>query len=234
MTKDPASDARPLPDAAPAIGERSSAEDDFEVPLFPLRAVLFPGGLLGLKVFEARYLDMIGTSLRENRPFGVVALRQGDEVRRSPGAAGGQEGEIEFENVGVLAELIDVDSAQSGILQVRCRGTRRFALASTQQQEDGLWIARARLDAPEERVPVPDNLAGSVKGLEAAIETLNAQGAQPFLEPYEFGDTGWVANRWCELLPISLAAKQKLMALPDAQVRLELVHDFLRSKGVVS
>ena len=46
----------------------------FELPLFPLQSVLFPGGLLGLKVFEVRYLDLVGRCLREQRPFGVVAL----------------------------------------------------------------------------------------------------------------------------------------------------------------
>jgi uncharacterized protein len=62
---------------------------------------------------------------------------------------------------------------------------------------------------------------------------LKAKGAEPFLQPYRFDSAGWVANRWCEILPISLAAKQKLMELPDAQVRLQLVDEFLRSKGVV-
>ena len=62
-----------------------------------------------------------------------------------------------------------------------------------------------------------------MRGLANAIATLKAQGAEPFLEPHRFDDAGWVANRWCEILPISLAAKQKLMELPDPQVRLQLV-----------
>src|ERR1041384_4190288 len=91
----------------------------FDLPLFPLQTVLFPDGLLSLKVFEARYLDLVGNCLRESKPFGVVALRQGGEV-----VAGS--GPVAFESRGTLAELIDVDSAQAGILQVRCRGTQRF------------------------------------------------------------------------------------------------------------
>jgi hypothetical protein len=55
----------------------------------------------------------------------------------------------------------------------------------------------------------------------------------PFLEPYRFDDAGWVANRWCEILPISQAAKFKLMELPDPHVRLQLVDDYLRGKGVI-
>jgi hypothetical protein len=197
-----------------------------ELPLFPLQTVLFPDGLLSLKVFEARYLDLIGSCLREREPFGVVALRHGGEVRKA------SEG-VAFEDIGTLAELIDADSAQAGILQVRCRGTQRFEVKSRRQQSDGLWVARAS-PLPDDEATVPDEaMLETVKGLANAIATLKGQGSVPFLQPYRFESVGWVANRWCEILPISLAAKQKLMELPDATVRLQLVHDFLRSKGVV-
>jgi hypothetical protein len=197
-----------------------------ELPLFPLQAVLFPDGLLSLKVFEARYLDLVGICLRERRPFGVVALRRGSEVRHG-------DSKVDLEHIGVLAELIDVDSAQPGILQVRCRGTRRFAMTETRQQSDGLWLACTKLQPDDAAVPVPAALQGTVRGLANAIATLELQGAQPFLQPYRLDSAGWVANRWCEILPISLAAKQKLMELPDPTVRLQLVDEFLRNKGVV-
>jgi Lon protease-like protein len=76
-----------------------------ELPLFPLGSVLFPGGLLGLKVFEARYLDLVSRCLRSGEGFGVVALRQGSEVRRA-------EEEIDLEPIGTVAEIIDVDSPE--------------------------------------------------------------------------------------------------------------------------
>jgi Lon protease-like protein len=199
----------------------------FSLPLFPLQAVLFPGGLLSLKVFEARYLDLVSASLREKKPFGVVALRQGSEVRKA--------GEpVVLEDIGTSAELIDVDSTQHGILQVRCRGLHRFKVQSREQQPDGLWLAQAQAidDDDEEIAPVGAYLE-SVKGLANAIATLKHQGTEPFLKPFRFESAGWVANRWCEILPISVAAKQKLMELPDPQVRLQLVNEFLRTKGVV-
>jgi Lon protease-like protein len=199
----------------------------FDLPLFPLQTVLFPGGLLSLKVFEARYLDLVGTCLRQQKPFGVVALKQGSEMRRGP-----QDG-VTFETTGTLAELIDVDSAQSGILQVRCRGTQRFDVKQSSQQADGLWMAKASTLPDDEPAPPDETMHESVRGLANAIATLKGQGAEPFLHPYHFDNAGWVANRWCEILPISIAAKQKLMELPDAQLRLQLVDEFLRSKGVV-
>jgi Lon protease-like protein len=197
-----------------------------ETPLFPLQAVLFPGGVLSLKVFEARYLDLIATCLRENRSFGVVALTSGQEVRRPDET-------VAFASTGVLAELLEVDSAQPGILQLRCRGTQRFIVESCRQQADGLWVAQTRR-LPDDDVVVPtDALVDTVRGLANAIAALKAKGATPFEAPYRFDQAGWVANRWCEILPISLAAKQKLMELPDALVRLELVDEFLRGQGVV-
>jgi hypothetical protein len=202
----------------------------FELALFPLQSVLFPDGLLGLKVFEARYLDLIGRCLRERRPFGVVGLRQGSEVY----AKGGANQSTRFEAIGCLAELIEVDGDQPGILQVRCRGTQRFEATGFRQQADHLWSADARLLPDDESVLPTEDLIGSARGLANAIATLKQQGSTPFLEPYRFEDAGWLANRWCEILPIPMAAKQKLMELPDALVRLKLVDDFLRSKGVVA
>lgn len=204
------------------------SSSSFELPLFPLQSVLFPGGLLGLKVFEARYLDLVGECLRERKPFGVVALKKGSEVRGN-----GAPGDVALEAIGCLAELIDVDSPQSGILQVRCRGSHRFETAGSSQQANHLWVAQARLLPDDETVLPSEELVGSAQGLANAIATLKQQGNVPFLEPYRFEDAGWIANRWCEILPISVAAKQKLMELPDPLVRLKLVDEFLRSKGVV-
>lgn len=203
-----------------------SSATPFDLPLFPLQAVLFPGGLLSLKVFEARYLDLVGACLREGRGFGVVSLKHGTDTR----VAGDQ---AAFESTGTVAELIDVDSAQAGILQVRCRGTHRFEVQNARQQGDGLWMAQVILVADDEPVAPAQAVLETVRGLANAIATLKAQGNEPFLQPYRFDEAGWVANRWCEILPISIAAKQKLMELPDAQVRLQLVDEFLRSKGVV-
>jgi Lon protease-like protein len=203
-----------------------NAPDAAALPLFPLQAVLYPGGLLGLKVFEPRYLDLMGRCLRESSPFGVVALRQGGEVRR-PGEA------VELEACGVLAQVDEVDSPQPGILQVRCHGTQRFRIDESRQQDDGLWVAQVAFIDDDEALAPSEALIGSVRGLASAIDNLAQQGTSPFLEPFRFDDAGWVANRWCEILPISLAAKQKLMELDDPMMRLQIVDEFLRTKGVI-
>jgi Lon protease-like protein len=197
----------------------------FELALFPLRSVLFPDTSLPLKVFEARYLDLVGRCMREQRSFGVVCLVEGSDH--------GRDG-VRFERAGVLARIDDVDAEQAGILQVRCTGMQRFLIdGEPRQQDDGLWLADA-VRQPDDEVMAPEGaLLATVKALANAIVALRAQGITPFSEPYRFDDAGWVANRWCEILPISLAAKQRLMMLPEPQVRLRLVDEYLRDKGVV-
>ncbi len=197
------------------------------LPLFPLQLVLFPGAVLGLKVFEARYLDLVGECLRTGAPFGVVCLKAGAEAGR-----GSQP--VKLEEVGVLAHIDEVDAEQTGILRLRCTGGQRFRLrASPTQRDNGLWVAPAELIAPDApRMPGPAMLQ-TVSALAEAIKKLHAQDRVPFAPPFLLDDAGWVANRWCELLPVSLAAKQKLMELDDPVIRLSLVDGYLRDKKVV-
>jgi uncharacterized protein len=197
------------------------------LPLFPLQLVLFPDAVLGLKVFEARYLDLVAHCLRNKEPFGVVCLKSGAEVGRD--AKG-----VQMEAVGTLARIEEADAEQPGILRVRCIGGQRFRLgAQPLQRDNGLWEAEAELIDPDPlRLPGPAMLQ-TVSALAEAIRKLQAQDRTPFQQPYRLDDAGWVANRWCELLPVSMAAKQKLMELDDPVIRLSLVDGFLRDKKVV-
>jgi uncharacterized protein len=195
------------------------------VPLFPLKSVLFPGSVLLLKVFEARYLDLASQCLREKTPFGVVCLAAGKESGR---------GNVRFEAHGVLAHVDTVDAEGANLLKLRCLGVERFAMVgSPAQQENGLWTSEIELVAPDDVVSPEPDLFGTVRALQQVIASLIEKGNSPFAEPYRLDDAGWVANRWCEILPIPLAAKQKLMVLPDPQARLRLVHEYLKGKGVV-
>ena len=198
------------------------------LPLFPLQTVLFPGGLLPLKVFEARYLDLMGHCMRSGEPFGVVCMSRGAEAGANP------EG-VRIEGVGVLARIEEVDAEQAGILQVRCTGGSRFRLLQAPaQRPNGLWEAPAELIA-DDVARLPElAMQPTVEALQQALENLLAQDVKPFVEPLRWRDAGWVANRWCELLPITLAAKQRLMELEDPSIRLQLVDEFLRSRQVLS
>ncbi|MCY7314645.1 MAG: LON peptidase substrate-binding domain-containing protein [Rubrivivax sp.] len=197
------------------------------LPLFPLRMVLFPDAVLGLKVFEARYLDMVSECLRTRQPFGVICLQQGSEAGRTAQP-------VALEAVGTLAHIDEVDAEQASILSLRCTAGQRFRIsAPPQQRAGGLWVASVQTLPPDPlRVPGPAMLQ-TVTALADAIRKLKEREAEPFAAPYRLDDAGWVANRWCELLPISLPARQKLMELSDPMIRLSLVDGYLRDKKVV-
>lgn len=201
------------------------------LPLFPLGTVLFPGGLLPLRIFEVRYLDMIRRCQKTGAPFGVVCLTQGQEVRQ-PGVD--QEG---FAAVGTLATLAEVESPQPGLMMVRTHGAQRFRIQAREQLKHGLWVADVTQIDDDLPVPVPDDLQATADALGRLLETLQAQtqetgGDVPVRTPWQLDDCGWVANRWCEMLPLATNLKQRLMELDNPLVRLELVGDLLARNGI--
>ena len=209
----------------------SSALTLTSLPLFPLGTVLFPGGLLPLRVFEVRYLDMIGKCHKAGAPFGVVSLSQGSEVR----VPGGTEA---FATVGTLATISGLDTPQPGLMVIRAQGEQRFRITSSDQLKHGLWVANVERMGADMAVAVPDDLKSTAQALERLIQSLQqkAQGSgqMPVNGPLHLNDCGWVANRWCELLPLPLQLKQRLMELDNPLVRLELVGDVLARTGIAS
>lgn len=195
-----------------------------QLPLFPLGSVLFPDGLLPLRIFEVRYLDMVRKCHQAGAPFGVVALTQGHEVRQ-PGAT------ESFHSVGTLARIDEFSNPQPGLLMIRCRGTERFRIDQQEQLRHGLWVADVTQLDPDQTVPVPEDLKPTADALAKLITTLQAQGLTvpdlPMQPPWQLDDCGWVANRWSELLPLPVDAKQRLMSLDNPLLRLELASDML-------
>ena len=205
-------------------------------PLFPLQTVLFPGGLLPLQIFEPRYLDMIARQHRAGAAFGVVCLSEGSEVRRpAAGPSGDGFAPEAFHAVGTLARIDELQRPRPGLLLVRCSGTQRFRVLRSAQQKFGLWVGEIEPIAADALVPVPDDLAFARAALAALLRQLErgADAAElPLRPPYHFDDCGWLANRWCELLPLEATLKQRFMAVDSPLLRLELVADTLRQMGL--
>lgn len=213
------------------------------LPLFPLGTVLYPDGVLPLRIFEVRYLDMIGKCHKSGTPFGVVALTDGSEVRRlmatanaaSPPNADAFAHEA-FSDVGTLATIKTLTRPQAGLIMVQCLGTQRICITKREKLKYGLWVGDVDLLAPDAAVDIPPDLQVTADALGQIIQSLPATGMQheqlPFGKPYRLDDCGWVANRWCEFLQLPLELKQRLMALENPLVRLELVHDILVRAGI--
>jgi len=204
------------------------------LPLFPLGTVLFPGGFLPLRIFEVRYLDMIGKCHKAGAPFGVVSLTQGAEVRRA-----GAEAE-RFAALGTLAVIHAFDTPQAGLMQIECTGAHRFRVLSSELQKHGLWTADVEAVPDDVALVVPEDLQPTADALRRLVQTLeerrrmegNESVRLPIVPPYRFEDCGWVANRWCELLPMQSELKQRLMELDSPLMRLELVGDLLARAGI--
>lgn len=200
------------------------------LPLFPLGSVLFPGGLLALRVFEVRYLDMVRKCHQAGAPFGVVALTQGREVRQA-GAP-----EEQFNDVGTLAVIEQIDTPQPGLITLLCRGSQRFRITQRSHLPHGLWIADVGHIDPDLTVPIPQDLRKASTALAQVLHTLKQRDPETptAMVPTaaQLDDCGWVANRWCELLPVPLELKQRLMELDNPLVRLELVGDVLERTGI--
>jgi Lon protease-like protein len=191
------------------------------IPIFPLNAVLFPGGLLPLRVFETRYMDMTRDCLKRDAPFGVCLIREGAEV----GAPAVPEG------IGCLATILEWDMQQQGILNIKTRGGQRFRILERRTGAQGLTSADIELIPPETSAPVPEEFSSCARLLEMVVVD---QGKPIFAEPHAFDDASWVGYRLAEILPVPLVAKQKLLELNDSLGRLSILQRFLEGQGLAA
>ena len=201
------------------------------LPLFPLNTVLFPGGILPLKIFETRYIDMVRECMKSEAPFGVVLIKSGQEV----GAAAVPE------SVGCLAHITHWDMENLGMLMLRTQGGERFRIVETRVLPDERLEARIEMIAADATPPVSDIHVSCAKALKSVVEAIHAKGksdqgadfVSPFASPMKLDQSGWVANRWCEILPIPLKARQKLLELEDAQSRLSVIYQYLQQHKII-
>ncbi|MGA8705883.1 MAG: LON peptidase substrate-binding domain-containing protein [Steroidobacteraceae bacterium] len=181
-----------------------------DIALFPLNTVLFPGGLLPLRIFEPRYVDMVGCCMRANEAFGVVLALGGSDTDR----------QVETATVGSSARIVDFQTLEDGLLGILCRGERRFRVRSRSQQTDGL--NRAEVEWLQEPAPaaVPDEFQPLLPVLRGALAQLKTIGH--FVEP-DYGDASWVSYRIAELLPLDPRLQQQLLESDDPPARLRLL-----------
>jgi len=178
------------------------------IALFPLRTVLFPQGLLPLRIFETRYVDMIRRVMRAGEGFGVVLIRAGAEV----GAVD------ELAQVGTLARVADFGQMPDGLLKILARGERRFRILVRDTQSDGLHLADVEwLEDPPEG---PLAAAEFPELRHALADALTRLGEEYPAGPQLLGDAAWVAGHLCQLLPVPAQERQRLLETPGARARL--------------
>ena len=180
-----------------------------DIPLFPLSAVLFPDGLLSLRIFEPRYLDLVRDCSRNSSGFGVCLILAGREAGEPATPAA----------VGTLAHIEDFYTLPDGLLGIRARGSRRFRATATRVRDNGLvhgtvdWLP----DEPATSLPPEHGLLAVI--LERLLEQVGGEHAQA--GRHRLDDASWVGFRLAELLPVSADERQHWLQLTDPLQRLD-------------
>jgi len=196
-------------------------EDVIQVPIFPLNTVVFPGGLLPLRIFEQRYLEMTKRCIRDSTPFGVCLIREGREVG---------EPARPYET-GCLATIVSWDMPQLGIFILVTQGQQRLRILEQWTQPDRLRMADVALLPEEDDQPLPEEHAACADILRAVA---SRAGESTFPAPPRYDDAVWVGYRLAEVLPLENTLRQHLLEMPDAISRLRLLTTVLAQQGLAT
>ena len=191
-----------------------------EIPIFPLGTVLYPEGLLPLRIFEQRYLDLTKFCIRDNTPFGVCLIREGLEV-----------GTVAVPYaVGCTARIAQWDMPHLGLFHLVTHGESVFRILEQWTAKSGLVQAQVELDDPPPPLPLPEEY----KDLGTLLQKIIAKvGAERFPSPARLDSAGWVGYRLAEVLPLEVETKQRLLEARDPIAALSEVKVFLQTRQVV-
>ena len=186
-----------------------------DIPLFPLTAVLFPGGPLNLRIFERRYLDLVRDCSRNSCGFGVCLILEGRATGEPALPAA----------VGTLARITDFCTLPDGLLGISAAGGERFQVATTRVRDNGLVHGEVRFWDEEPQVTVPPEHGLLATILERLLDQIG--GAYARVERARFDDASWVGFRLAEALPLAKTEKQHLLQLTDPLQRLVQLQHYL-------
>lgn len=196
----------------------TSLPDLQRLPIFPLNSALFPRGKMNLTIFEARYMEMVARCMQTETTFGICLIMEGQET----GLAAVPH------RIGTEARIVDWDMGQPGVLKLTVRGGRRFELLEhvTGEQQLITGVVRWLNDTPQ---PVSDEQ----QSLLPLLQAVAADAGNRFSLPYDFADAAWVGFRYAEILPIPPLARQRLLELDDAELRLSIIREYLLEHGLI-
>jgi len=185
-------------------------QDIRNIPIFPLHTVFYPGGALPLRIFEPRYLDMVGKCLREETGFGICLISEGKET-------GSAAESFEYGTFGTISYW---QQLPEGLLGITVRGQQRFRIIDRQISADQLCTAKVEMLSDEEQIALPNRF----QYLSDMTEEMLTQIGHPYTTlPKYYDDASWVGYRLAELLPIALVQKQHFLQLTDPIERLERI-----------
>ena len=187
-----------------------------KIPLFPLNAVLFPGGALPLRIFEPRYLDMVSECMKGDSRIGVVLIENGNEA----GAA------AKAHDIGTSSFISYWHKRSDGMLGITLTGEQRFRVLSTEIKPNQLTVAEIEL-LPNIDISENEHNAEELANL---LKQIIAQLEPPYTTMKKcYDDMGWVSARLIELLPLPLNEKQNMLVMSNVTDRIKYLHPLLVS-----
>ena len=187
--------------------------DREDLPIFPLRTILFPDSKLPLRIFEPRYIDMVSRSMRENSEFGIILSRESTDPKM-----------FETYDTGTLAKIIDWDQGGDGLLGITTLGTQKFRLKELNKQEDGLNIGSIeRIENEVDYKPLKE-FTHLVELLQAILDDVNIYDD----DEKRFDSASWISYRFAEILPLRIEDKQKCLEIDDPIIRLNFLEPLIK------
>ena len=190
-----------------------------EVPLFPLNTVLFPGGPLLLRIFEPRYLDMVAERMRNDGPFGVCLIRDGQEAGHAAAPY----------DIGTFARIVDFQQYEDDVLGITVLGEGRFKVIESRVEPNQLRTGKVMPLPEESEAPLSEEYAS----ISQLVKTLLERTGPLYKNlPKRYDDPTWLGYRLAEVLPIPVTRKQHFLELNNPILRLDQIGDVLRAMAV--
>lgn len=184
-----------------------------ELPLFPLNTVLFPGALLPLHIFEERYKQMIARCIDEQRPFGVLLIRRGDEAGET----------AEPFDIGTTAHIARIDELEEGKMDLVCLGGKRFRTVRLVSEEPYLTGEIEFLSSTSTDDPKAKELSDDAGSLFAEYVRLYLAISNQWARSVEMpGEPDGLADFIGARLGVAPQVKQRLLEELSARTRLAL------------
>ena len=184
-----------------------------DLPIFPLRTILFPDSKLPLRIFEPRYIDMFSRCMREDSEFGIILSRESTDPKM-----------FETSDTGTLAKIIDWDQGEGGLLGITTIGTQKFRLKGLNKQEDGLNIGTIERIEKEGDYKPTKEFKHLVELLQAILDDINIYGD----DEKNFDSAAWISYRFAEILPLRIEDKQKCLEIDDPIIRLNFLEPLIK------
>lgn len=182
-----------------------------EIALFPLQTVPLPQGILPLRIFEPRYLDLVKDCLKNNTGFGIVLIKEGEEAGKA----------AQFFPIGSLVHIIDWNQQPDGLLGIVVKSEKKFQVLSHNIASNQLITAQIDYLPQEQALEIPQEYQMLVDILQQIL----AQSQHSYDKP-EYQDAAWVGHRLVEFLRLPLTLKQELISLQDPIMRLALLQQY--------